>query len=410
MRNLILFISVMLLSSGFPAGAQSLRTMKVMKEGDFMSPPEIRLGSEERISINFDQWSEDYSDLQYRLIHCGPDWQPSRLLESEYLDSFNIADVEDWAYSSNTFVHYVNYQTFIPNQQINPLVSGNYIVQFFLRDNPDEVLGEARFSISEQSAGIKGRVSSNTDKGNNTKWQQLEIIATPTDVRIENPFSDLTMIVTQNNDPASRRMLSSPSRMDGDNLIYSHLPQLIFPAGNEFRRFESIRTNYNDLHVDSVRFLGSNYHVWLTPDQVRADSEYSYDETQQGRFLVREYNSTDSNLGADYITVHFSLSAPELPGADVYVSGEFTCHEYGDFNRMHYDYDSGAYRLEMPLKQGSYNYKYVAIPSSPGNHPGSASNIIEGDKYETRNEYRVQLWYHPAGSRYPRLISDQTLR
>lgn len=411
MRNLILFISAIILSSGIPAAAQSFRSMKVMKEGDFMSPPEIRLGSDERISINFDQWSEDYSDLQYRLIHCGPDWQPSRLLESEYLNGFNIADVEDWAYSSNTFVHYVNYQIFIPNQQTDPLVSGNYIVQFFLRDNPDEVLGEARFSISEQTARINGRVSSNTDKGNNTMWQQLEIMATPTDVRIENPFSDLTMIVTQNNDPASRQMLSSPSRLDGDNLLYSHLPQLIFPAGNEFRRFESIRTNYNDMHVDSVRFLGSNYHVWLTPDHVRADSEYSYDETQQGRFLVREYNSTDSNLGADYLTVHFTLCAPEVPGADVYVSGEFTGYEYGDANRMHYDYDSGAYRLEMPLKQGSYNYKYVVLPSSPHKKTDpAATNLVEGDKYETRNEYRVQLWYHPPGSRYPRLISDQTLR
>lgn len=404
----ILTITSMLLYSCFTAGAQQFHSLKVMKEGDFMSPPVIRLGSDERISINFDEWNEDHADLQYRLVHCGPDWKPSRLLDSEYLDSFNIGDIEDWAYSTNTFVHYVNYQLFIPNEQINPKVSGNYIVEIFNRDVPDEILAKARFSVAEQVANVSGSVLTQTDRGVNTEWQQLELEVTPTDVRIENPFSDVTVMLTQNSDPDSRRVLDSPSRVDGKLLFYNHQPQLIFKAGNEFRRFESIRTNYNDMHVDSMRFLTNNYHVWLTPDQIRAESEYSYDQTQQGRFLIREYNATDSNLGADYLTVHFSLNSPEVIDADVYVTGEFTGYQYGDNNRMHYDYNRQAYILEMPLKQGSYNYRYVAIPRKGNRIPDSS--LIEGDKYETRNEYRIQVWYHPIGARYTRLISDRTLR
>lgn len=373
-----------------------------------MSSPVIRLGSDERISINFDEWNEDYSDLQYRLIHCGPDWKPSRLLESEYLDSFNIGDIEDWAYSSNTFVHYVNYQFFIPNEQIDPKMSGNYIVEIFERDDPDEVLAEARFSVTEQSAQISGKMSTQTDRGNNTEWQQLQLEVIPTNVRFENPYSDVSVLLTQNSDPATLREIESPSRVSGTNLYYSHLPQLIFKAGNEFRRFESIRTTYNDMHVDSVKYVGPNYHVWLTPDYERSESEYSYDQTQQGRFLVREYNSTDSNLGADYVTVHFTLDTPDIPDADVYVSGEFTEYKLDETNRMHYDYGSGTYRLKKPLKQGSYNYRYVAVPRH-GNRTPDLS-IIEGDKYETRNEYRVQVWYYPIGARYSKLVSDVILQ
>lgn len=393
--------------ASFHLNAQHLRTMKVMKEGNFMSPPVIRLGSDERISINFDEWNEDYSDLQYRLIHCGPDWKPSRLLESEYLDSFNIGDIEDWAFSSNTFVHYVNYQLFIPNEEINPKVSGNYIVEIFRRGDPDEVLGEARFAITEQVARIEGAMTTRTDRGTNTEWQQLELEVIPTDVKIDDPFTEVTLIAIQNSDPSTERQINNPSRVDGKLLFYNHIPQLIFKAGNEFRRFESIRTNYTDMHVDSVRYLGKNYHVWLTPDYDRADSEYYYDQTQQGRFLVREYNSSDSNLGADYITVHFKLDTPDIPGADVYVSGEFTGYRYDESCRMHYDYIDGAYHLEMPLKQGSYNYRYVVIPHNGTSAPDSS--LIEGDKYETRNEYRIQVWYNPRGSRYSRLISDSLL-
>ena len=404
-------LSIALLSAwilSFPASGERFRTMKVMKDGDFMAAPTIRLDSDERLIVNFDEWSEDYSDLQYRLIHCGPDWKPSGLLESEYLNGFNIADIEDWAFSSNTFVHFVNYRIEIPNEDMQPLLSGNYILQIFERDDPDETLGEARFSVSEHSVDIFGGVSTQTDRGLNTDWQQLELDVKPTNVNIDDPYSMIRVDITQNNAPYTTSTLRTPSRVEGKDLIYSHQPELIFKAGNEFRRFETIRTNYNDMHVDSMRFLSRNYHAWLTPDTERASKQYSYDQTQQGRFLIREYNSTDSDLGADYVTVHFFLESPEAIDADVHVEGEFTEFKHNDSNRMHYDYNQGAYMLEMPLKQGSYNYRYVAVPRR-GNRQADPS-LIEGNKHETRNEYRVQVWYRPIGGRYDRLIGDQIIR
>ncbi len=401
------FLSLLLSFITLTVSAGRLHTMKVMKEGDFMAAPSIRLGSDERIIITFDEWSEDYSDLQYRLIHCGPDWKPSGLLESEYLDSFNIDDIEDWAFSSNTFVHFVNYRIELPNERMDPLLSGNYIVQIFERDNPDETIGEARFSVTEHSADILSSVSSRTDRGLNTEWQQVELRVVPTDVTIDDPYSMLRIDITQNGAPYTTTTLRTPSRIEGKSIIYSHQPELIFKAGNEFRRFETIRTNYNDMHVDSMRFLSHNYHVWLTPDRERDSKQYSYDQTQQGRFLVREYNSTDSDLGADYVTVHFKLDTPEAVDADVYVEGEFTGWSHDESSRMHYDYNQQAYLLEMPLKQGSYNYRYAAIPRRGNKQPDPS--LIEGNKHETRNEYRMMVWYRPIGSRYDRLISDQIL-
>lgn len=391
----------------FPAFGERMRTMKIMKEGDFMSPPSIRLGSDERLIINFDEWSEDYSDLQYRLVHCGPDWKPSGLLDSEYLDGFNIADIEDWAFSSNTFVHFVNYRIEIPNEDINPLLSGNYILQIFERDDPDETLAEARFSVSEHSVDIFGGVTTQTDRGLNTEWQQIEFKILPTDVTIDDPYTMLRVDITQNNAPYTTATLQTPSRVEGKEIIYSHQPELIFKAGNEFRRFETIRTTYNDMHVDSMRFLSRNYHAWLTPDTERDSNEYSYDQTQQGRFLIREYNSTDSDLGADYVTVHFELDTPEAVDADVYVEGEFNGFKHDDASKMHYDYNRAAYLLEMPLKQGSYNYRYVAVPRRGNRKPDPS--LIEGNKHDTRNEYRVQVWYRPIGARYDRLICDETI-
>lgn len=407
MRRAIVVFLWMWVAAGVLAEVGPIRSMKVSKEDDFMAAPSIRLGSDEHIIINFDELGDDYSDLQYRLVHCGPDWIPSGLLDSEYLDGFNIADVDDWAFSSNTFVHYINYRIVIPNERIHPLLSGNYILQIFGRDDPDGIIAEARFSVTEQSADVRGTVSSRTDRGLNTEWQQIDLEVVPTDVAISDSYTMLRVDITQNNAPQSLKTLRTPSRLDGKNIIYVHQPDLIFKAGNEFRRFETVRVGYNDMHVDSMRFLGRNYHAWLTPDQERSTVAYSYDQTQQGRFLVREYSSTDSDLGADYVTVHFRLESPEVVDADVYVEGEFTGYNHDESSRMHYDYSESAYLLEMPLKQGSYNYRYVAVLRRGDRSPDSS--LIEGDKYETRNEYRVQVWYRPVGGRYERLIADKQL-
>ncbi|MDE6340862.1 MAG: DUF5103 domain-containing protein, partial [Muribaculaceae bacterium] len=388
------------------ADAARVHTMKVQKEGDFMSAPSIRLGSDDRICVSFDDLNEDREDLQYRLVHCNADWTPSALFESEYLDGFNIADIDDWAFSQNTFVHYVNYRIVLPDERMNPLVSGNYRLEIFHRDSPDEVLGEARFSVSEESARTHATKSTSTDRGINTEWQQLEVSVTPTGSAIDDPYRNLRVILTQNGMTSTQRTLDTPSRVEGKTVVYTHFPELIFKSGNEFRRFETVRAGYNDMHVDSMRYLGRNYHAWLSPDRERATRQYSYDQTQQGRFLVREYNSTDSDLGADYITVHFRLEAPEVVDADVYVEGEFTGWGPSDVSKMHYDYQDGAYLLEMPLKQGSYNYRYTAIPRR-GKREADPS-LIEGDKFETRNEYRIQVWYRPTGARADRLLSDTT--
>lgn len=388
--------------------AAAFRTLKVSKEGDFMASPAVRLGSDERIIVNFDEWADDYRDLQCRLVHCGPDWQPSRLLESEFADGFNIADVEDWAFSTNTFVHYVNYNITLPDENIQPLTSGNYMLEIFDRSEPDEILCTARFAVTEQSVDISGSVSPRTDRGHNSEWQQLELIVTPRDVKIDNPYSDLTVIVAQNSDPSTRRVVNTPSRVEGSRIVYDHIPELIFLAGNEFRRFESIRTNYTDMNVDSVRWQGANYHVWLMPDRERNFHQYSYDQTQHGRFLVREYNATDSDLAADYVTVHFTLDVPEVIDADVYVEGEFTGWRLDESTRLHYDHETGAYRLELPMKQGSYNYRYTAVPRHGSRQPDSS--LIEGNKYETRNEYQVEVWYKTPTSRASRLLGTATLR
>lgn len=378
---------------------RGVRSLKVESSVGFMTPPIICLDGDDSVTVNFDVIGEDRDFLRCRLIHCNADWTPSRLLESEYIEGFNEMEVSDYAYSTNTFVHYVNYQITIPDGDFRPKTSGNYILQVYPEDSPDDVWLQAAFYVSECVSEIDGILTTRTDKGFNSSYQQLEISVIPGIKETANPYHDFLLEIVQNNVTQSAHQLTQPLRINGDRVVYAHHPELIFPAGNEYRRFETVRADYPGMHVDSVTRNGRQTMVWLTPDDERAGKEYVFDRTQHGRYKIDEYNSTDPNLSADYLITRFTLDIPEYPGMEIFVDGEFSRSNPPDFGRMVYDRHRGVYMADIPLKQGSYNYRYVMKPE---NGPSDAS-MIEGDKYETQNEYLVLLYLRLPGGRTDRL-------
>lgn len=408
-------LSLMLLTAILPAFAATdtsqgifnarFRTLRVEKENEFLSTPVIRLNSRDKIIISFDEIGDDWSQLQYRLVHCNADWQPSRLVESEFVDGFNFADIEDYAFSSNTFTPYVNYRFEIPDGRISILASGNYVVEVYPQDDPDDVLLRARFQVSEETARIDGLVSTHTDFGVNSEWQQLDLYVDAARKDI-NPYMDILVTVQQNHRPDTQVTLRNPLRIESGRLVYEHNRDLVFPASNEYRRFETVKEDYPGMGVDAVDFRNRTYVAHLKVDESRADKPYYYDQTQKGRFMIDSYNATDPDLGADYVDVVFTLAYPQIMNGDIYVEGDFTSNRHVDRYKMRYDPETRLYTLCLPLKQGSYNYQYVAVKE--GESKGSTA-LIEGNKYETQNEYNVSVFYRTPASRADRLIGTATV-
>lgn len=56
----------------------------------------------------------------------------------------------------------------------------------------------------------------------------------------------------------------------------------------------------------------------------------------------------------------------------------------------------------MLLKQGAYNYQYLMVPR--GAKRGYTSTI-EGDNYQTVNEYTIKVYTRRPTDRYDRLIA-----
>lgn len=384
-----------------------IRSLQVRVAGQEISEPFIELSGNEQIEINFDATTHDLQRYAYKIIHCNADWTPSPLLPVEYLNGFQGLNVDDYAQSRATITHYTNYRVLLPNDEIQFKVSGNYAVQFFQEDHPDEIILTACFSVVEPLVSLAGSISSNTDVDFNREHQQLSFSIYAKDFSIPYPQSDLKIRVYQNN--RRDRIVTSiqPTRIAGNQLTYEHIRELIFEAGNEFRRIEFLTNRYNGMNIDKITYHAPYYHVDVMTDELRSGKSYVYDQDQDGRYFIRCSNCSDPDTEADYYIVHFRLAANPLQNGDIYISGDLFNQTLDENSRMEYNASGGYYEKAVLLKGGNYNYQYLYVPK--GEQAGQ-TGPIEGNYYQTENEYTIAVYYSPMGARYDRLIGRTTLR
>lgn len=381
----------------------NVRSLKLHLANNMYIPPILMLNGDDRLVVNFDYLGYDVHYLRYSVTHCNADWQPSQLVESEYVSGFNYADIDDYQLSEATYVHYYNYQFVLPNDDMELLVSGNYLLTVYEQDDPDELLFQTRFSVCEGKVNVLPQVTSRTDVEYNNRFQQVSFDVRYKPNQIKDPYSELTCIVYQNSRQDNAVTVKRPLMAGVDHVTYDHNRDLIFPAGNEFRRFETVAAHNINMGVQSIRYYKPMYHATLTVDEPRNEIQYLYDKTQFGRFTIRNAEAYNEDImQADYMITHFTLDmGGKMNGGNVWLYGEFMEGQPASQAMMNYDASSGCYVADVLLKQGAYNYLYLWVPD--GTSVGQTSRI-EGDHYETVNEYLVMVYDRPVGERYDRLI------
>lgn len=377
------------------------KTLRTQVEGRELFPPIIDLNTNEHITISFDEMTEEVSYLQYSLVHCNADWRPSALSDLEYLDGFNTNPIEEFDFSMATFAHYVHYSLTLPNEDVQFKVSGNYVLLVYPENEPERVLLQVCFSVYENNILVAPSATSRTDIDYNREHQQVSVTLNANNYRIQNPYNELKVSVTQNGRRDNEVTVNRPLRVQGCQIFFDHDRNLIFEAGNEFRRFEMVATRYAGLGVANIYHFDPYYHVELTPVKPRSESSYLYDQTQNGRFVIRQSGASDSDTEADYFVVHFTLDSDPIPGGKIYIDGELTNHLYSPYNEMVYNPQTEQYEKTLLLKQGSYNYQYLFLPD--GTRTATAAPV-EGNYYQTVNEYLVKVYHRAPGERYDRLI------
>ena len=384
----------------------SIHTLQTIVNDDWLHDDVITLGTDDWVRISFDHFSHDYHRFIYKIIHCNADWSTSDLFEVDYMDGFNNQPIEDYENSLNTTMLYTHYRLDLPNDDIQFKASGNYRVEIYLdEDDDNSLVAVACFRIVEPEMALSATISSNTDIDTNLSHQQISFTVNYNPNEVLDPSTEIKPYIYQNSRTDNFVSLAKPTYISPGHAEYTHNKALIFPAGNEYRRFEVINMHYATQGVDKISFFAPYYHATLYPDTPRRN--YSYDEDHDGRYLVRYNLAENTDTEADYIFVHFRLNMPFRPKGNFYLTGEFTYNDFTPEYQAIYNETEQAYEATVLLKQGAYDFMYLWV--SDGATAGQ-TGPAEGNFYEAENEYQIYIYHRPFGGRYDRLVATQQIK
>ena len=383
-----------------------IKSLTVKIEDELISTPFIELNGENRIEISFDALYHSTGRFAYTVIHCDADWTKSGLIPIEYMKGFQREVIRDLGNAIGTTTNYTNYRLSLPDENTQLSVSGNYAIQIFEEDTPDKVVATACFSIVEPLVEIDAGVSGNTDIDFNREHQQVEFFINLKNINIAYPQTDLKVFAFQNNNLNDVRSNLQPAMINNNRLLYRNNRDLIFEAGNEYRRIEFLTHRYNGAGVETIAFYNPYYNLTLYQENKRDRKPYLFDQDQNGRFFINCSGCNYPNTEGDYYVVHFSLASEQMQNGEMHLYGDFFNNITDSKSLMEYNTETGAYEKPVLLKTGLYNYQYVFMEEG-ATRPSFTKT--EGNFFEAENEYTITVYYCPFGARYDRLIGYKTI-
>ena len=365
--------------------------------------PILKLG--DGFQLQFDDLFGNEANYYYEIIHCDYNWNPSGISKNEYLQGFDNQRIQDYTNSFNTLQIYSHYKLAIPNQFTQQLkISGNYMIKVL--DENKEVVFSRKLILFEDLATVPIQVKRARTVDNIGMKHNLDFTIKSSTITFQNPLKNVKVLLLQNGQLNSGIKNIIPQYTIGNDLIYKYDTQTQFWAGNEFLYFENKDIRSASNNVARIDAKTAVYGSYLYTSAARANFPYSYSQDINGDFVVNNINAANGEIEADYAWVYFSLSAPTFRlKKNIYVGGMFNNYTLTPEYKMDYNPKKGIYEKAILIKQGFTNFKYI-IADDKG--VIDDENAIDGNFYQTENDYTILVYYKESIGRYDRVIGKGT--
>lgn len=378
----------------------NIKTVSFVQNGQNVIPI---FNLQEGFQLQFDDLYGNEANYYYEIVHCNYDWTPSQLVKSEYIQGFDNQRIQDYENSFNTLQLYSHYRLPFPNKFTQFRVSGNYIIKILNEDR--DVVFSRKFILYEDHVSVPLQIKRARDVRDINYMHNLDFAIKSASITFINPLQSVKVMLLQNGQFKEAIYNIKPQYTIGNDLIYKYDKETQFWAGNEFLYFDNkeIRAVVNNINYVRAKDL---YEPHLYINRARANQVYTYYPDVNGNFVVRNFNTQNNEIEADYAWVYFTLDAPNYFGkSDIYINGMFNNYALNEENRMDFNQKTGMYEKAIVIKQGFTNYQYV-IADKKGKI--DHANAVDGNFYQTENNYQVIVYYRGINERYDKVIGRGT--
>lgn len=380
----------------------TIKSITLHKYGFELSDAIIGLNTDEKLLLGFDDLDDArVKDYKFRIKHYNGNWTPSDLIPSEYLDGFPFDEITDAFFSLNTTTPYIHYELVFPTDYLRITKSGNYMITVFEDFDEESIVLERRFKVIDYKVEIVASVKPPLSLKYKFNKQEIGFSISLAKSYIQNPAQNLKIFIQQNGRIDNIITDIKPVRNNGNELDYHFNNKSIFDGGNEFRLIDIKSFKYKSAQIQDIDYFSDGYHILLWEDESRGNKDYVFSDDINGRKLIRTENESNSSTEADYAWIKFTLQSTDyLINRKIYVIGELTNWTFNEQSQLQFNPESNKYELKLFLKQGYYNYQYIV-----NDDVNTADiSIIEGNHYETNNEYSIFVYYREPGTLYDQLI------
>jgi hypothetical protein len=389
--------------------SENIRTVRFYAGGNPTSSPIMNLKNG-NLSLVFDDMDVEVKDYMFTIEQCNRYWQPSKLDKLEYLEGIQEERITNYKNAFTTNIAYMHYMVVLPTETMRITKSGNYLLTIFADNADKDVILTRRFVVYEQIVTPVPQMTYSSTLKYNTH-HEMDITIDPKQFRIQNPINDIRVTVIQNGRWDNAINLMKPSYVQGEKIIFDYQDSISFAAGKEWRYVDLRSTRFRSERVLTIDKGDETWDVVLRNDLDRAREPYLiYPDLDGGYFIETTdfINSDDAALKADYVQTYFTLlKKSELDGSDVYLFGALTDWKIDERFKLIYNAQKKAYEGDVLLKQGFYNYNYIVVPEKTKQID---METLEGNWYETQNEYTLLVYFTPFGSRHDRVIGFFTFK
>jgi hypothetical protein len=368
----------------------------------------MELGTTQQLELHFDDMDADVKYYYYTLEMRNADWSPVQMGYFDYIKGFTQQRINTYRVSSAMLTRYTHYTTSLPDRNMVPTKSGNYILKVFLNGDTTQLAFTRRILVVDNKMGVSTQIQQPFNQQAFKTHHRLLVQVSTKGIDIRYPQQQVKLFALQNFRWDNALQNVPPTFLKQDMLSFINEQEMLMPAMREWRWLNIRSFRLLGDRVSSQQNTNKSFEVTVMEDLTRVGAPYYFFRDYNGMFITETVEKINPFWEADYGKVHFSYKpAGNQPfRKELYLFGEISNYGKDPSAKMVYNAEKQVYEGEMFLKQGYYDYVYGLYDPASKRFDMDAT---EGNVWETENTYLVLIYYRELGGRYDQLLGLQAV-